>query len=153
MSVFMGIDPGASGGIAVVHDGIVEAASMPKTERDVWEWINRWSSPEMFAVIEKVGGFIGVPHPGSAMFKFGMSCGGLRMALTAAGVPYEDVTPQKWQKALGIPVRKKTESKGDHKNVLKAAAQRIFPKEKITLATADALLLVEYCRRKRTGTL
>jgi hypothetical protein len=104
-----------------------------------------------FAVIEKVGGYIGKPQPGSAMFKFGMSYGGLRMALIAAGISFLEVTPQQWQKTLGVSTKKKNETKGKFKNRLKALAQQIFPSVKVTLATADALLLAEYARRLRSG--
>lgn len=33
------------------------------------------------------------------------------------------------------------------KNVTKAAAQRLFPDQKVVHATADAMLLAEYARR------
>ena len=149
--IYLGIDPGASGGLAsIVTEG--GATAMPATERDVWEWIRLWSSVggkgNAFAVIEKVGGYIaGAAHPGSAMFKFGQSYGGLRMALVAAGIPFDEITPQRWQKEIGIAPRKQTESKGQFKNRLKAKAQQLFPKVKVTLATADALLIAEYARR------
>ena len=154
--VYIGIDPGASGGLASVHvDGSCAAVTMPPTERDVWEWVtdlSSWRPP--FAVVEKVGGFIkGNPAPGSAMFRFGVSYGGLRMALVAAAVPFEEATPQKWQKGLGITARGKDESKTAFKNRLKQRAQQLFPGVKITLATCDAILIAEYCRRVREGKL
>lgn len=157
MKIYIGVDPGASGGMAVLRESGAEAVAMPDTEFDIWDWFStlRLTGDDIpFAVIEKVGGFIqGSPQPGSAMFKFGASYGGLRMALVAAGIPFEEVTPQAWQKALGIAKRKSNESKSQFKNRLKARAQQLFPDYKITLATCDALLLAEYCRRKRTGTL
>lgn len=150
---FIGIDPGASGGMACLEFGVVHCTPMPETEKDIFEWVDDHNHETAFAVIEQVGGYIaGNKQPGSAMFKFGQSYGALRMALTAAGIPYELVTPQKWQKFLGIPGRKKTESKTQWKNRLKGHAQRLFPKANITLATADAVLLAEYCRRSRTQT-
>lgn len=159
--VYIGIDPGSSGGLACLAGRSTISGTMPETEADIYEWILSlkappWHDSERFAVIEKVGGFIqGVPAPGSAMFKFGVSYGGLRMALIACGIPFEEVTPQKWQKALGISPRdnKGNESKSAFKNRLKAKAQQLFPGEKITLAVADALLIAEYCRRVRSGTL
>ncbi len=183
--LYIGIDPGASGGIASIYElgggSVGIAVVMPKTEKDLWNLMSNGLDQEdcesCFAVIEQVGGFIGGPSPGSAMFKFGMSYGGLRMALTAAGIPFEAVPPQKWQKALGIPPKKKatgTEkvqlTKGKHKgewrvkktggesgtefkNRLKAHAQQLFPNIEVTLSTADALLIAEYCKRKRQGTL
>jgi hypothetical protein len=161
MHLFIGIDPGTSGGLAWLSSspGTGPAArSMPATERETWEWIKEhdvgmavgWTS---FCVIEKVQGYIGGAHPGSAMFKFGQSYGGLLMALTAAEIPFEAVTPQVWQKALGIPSRVKDETKEAWKRRLKVIAERLFPSVKVTLATADALLIAEYCRRKREGKL
>lgn len=155
---YLGIDPGASGGLALISgDGGLVCEAMPETQRDVWVWIAAKSPTATcptFACIEQVGGHIqGNNQPGSAMFKFGFSAGGLNMALTAAGIPFELVTPQRWQKALGIPSRKKTESKGQFKNRLKAFAQQLFPQEKVTLSTADAILIAEYTRRFREGTL
>jgi hypothetical protein len=87
------------------------------------------------------------------MFNFGANYGALRMALTAAGIPFEEVVPGVWQRGLNIPPRKKTEGKTAWKNRLKAKAQQLFPSVKITLATADALLIAEFCRRKHEGLL
>lgn len=136
---------------------------MPDTEADIWAWISKvgrdygdriWDmAPTVHACIEQVGGYVGESQPGSRAFKFGMSYGGLRMALIAAYIPFEQVVPTVWQKALRIPARKKTESKPRWKARLKAHAQQLFPRETVTLATADALLLAEYCRRKQEGRL
>ena len=159
--MYLGIDPGSAGGFAAVTENgdclLWPAAEFP-TERDLWEWFQcRRPSliAEVTAVIEKVGGYMpgSAGNIGSAMFKFGQNFGMLRAFLCAAGIPYEEVTPAAWQKALGIPTRKKTETKSQQKNKLKAAAQRLFPQEKVTLATADALLLAEFCRRKKEGRL
>ena len=159
-SIYLGIDPGASGGLAILNGSATEAVAMPATERDVWLWIcsdspaTREYLPQ-FAVIEKVGGYVrgASGNVGSAMFRFGVSYGGLRMALVAAGIPFEEVPPRKWQKALGISPRRKDEARVQWKNRLKAKAQQLFPRECVTLATADALLIATYCMRKRTGTL
>src|SRR5580658_5616558 len=118
--IYIGIDPGKTGGLAVIWDESVSTEPMPSTERDIWDFFRLWGNDKSTAVIEKVGGFVrGNPAPGSAMFNFGMGYGGLRMALIAAGIPFIAVQPQRWQKALGIPPRKKTESKTAWKNRLK----------------------------------
>jgi crossover junction endodeoxyribonuclease RuvC len=102
-------------------------------------------------MIEKVHS---MPKQGVASsFKFGRGYGGLRMALIAAGIPFEEVTPQAWQKALAIPKRSKTETPVQWKNRLKALAQQLYPDIKVTLKLADALLIATYCQRKHTGTL
>lgn len=156
--VYIGVDPGASGGLARLEAEVQEGHAMPATERDIWDWFDRavtWTSVNggCFAVIEKVQGYIGSGQPGSSMFKFGQNYGFLRGCLVGTGVPFEEVTPQAWQKGLGIPGRKRNETKTAWKNRLKAKAQQLFPKEKVTLATADALLIAEFCRRKHEGRL
>lgn len=138
--IFLGIDPGASGGIAFLSsiDAEAQATKMPETERDAWLAISTWELSKAFAIIEAVHS---MPKQGVASsFKFGRSYGFLRGCLIASGIPFEEVTPQRWQKELGCM------SKGD-KNVTKARAQQLFPGLKITHATADALLLAEYARR------
>jgi Holliday junction resolvasome RuvABC endonuclease subunit len=125
--------------------GRVFCEKMPATMRDILTALEEHSA-RSYAVIEKVHA---MPAQGvSSTFKFGTSYGALLMALTAAYIPFEMVTPQKWQRELGVLSRKGM-TKTQHKNQLKAKAQELFPDLKVTLATADALLLAEYCRRLR----
>lgn len=149
---YMGIDPGNNGGMAVLDaDGhLLAVTKMPDTPSDALRWI-REQSNNCVAVLEQVGGYVGKGQPGSAMFNFGRGFGNLEMALLACEVPFDLVQPRKWQKAMGVPVRKKNESKVHWKNRLKAVAQRLFPSENVTLAVADALLIAEYCRRLHRG--
>lgn len=145
--LYAGIDPGASGGIAVIQgDGsLVECVKMPPTEKDIFECLANCKAD--FAYLEKVHS---MPGQGvSSTFKFGVSYGGLRMALIASSIKFEEVTPRTWQKFLGVSAKGKHESKTQFKNRLKAKAQQLFPELKITLAICDALLLAEYCRRLR----
>lgn len=149
----IGVDPGASGGLAEIGVDGVTAVPMPATELDILEWLRQQGRrSDVTAIIEQVSGYIGEGHPGSAMFKFGMSYGGLRMALIACDIPFEAVTPQAWQKALSISKRDKSESRTQFKNRLKAKAQQLFPLVKVTLATADAILIAEFCRRRYAQT-
>jgi len=141
----IGIDPGKSGGIAVVDDcaGAV-AFKLDTTERDVWDTLLecRDNLNASVAFIEKVNAF---PKQGvSSTFKFGKSYGMLIGMLVALKVRFEYVPPGVWQRNLSCL------SKGD-KNVTKAKAQELFPSLKITHAIADALLIAEYGRRKEMG--
>lgn len=150
---YLGIDPGASGGIAVIRGRKIEAVPIPETEKDTWEWISRWSEPfgEMpYAAIERVQGFIGEGQPGSAMFKFGRSYGFLRACLVAARIPFHDPTPQAWQKGIAIVPRKSRdgETKPQFKKRLKSMAQQLYPEASVTLATADAILIAHWCKMK-----
>ncbi len=151
---YIGIDPGKTGGLVLLPErGDKKVVTkMPITERDIWDWfvaVPNGCVP--FAVIEKVGSQPG--NAARAMFTFGWGYGGLRMALTARGIPFGEVSPQAWLKGLRIPFRKKKESKTQFKNRLKGNAQQLFPDVDVTLATADALLIAEYCKRKIMGTL
>lgn len=153
---YVGIDPGAKGGVAVIAKKSVLVWRMPDNDTDLYDLFRIIAiNKEMTGMLEKVHS---MPGQGvSSVFTFGEGFGKLQMALCASQIPYELVTPQKWQKALGIPSRKTGGDKGaakrEHKNNLLQHAQRLFPKVKLTLATADALLIALYCKRFHEGTL
>ena len=161
---YVGVDPGAKGGIAVIYpDGFVEAVAVPSEHEVLRDWMaDRFlDGRPTTAVIELVTGYIGKKRagaggeerdgdPGASMFQFGVSYGALQMALTACYIPYDKAAPRTWQKALGAGARG-GRSKAEFKRHLKHLAQHLFPRLKVTLATADALLLAEYCRRTRGG--
>ncbi len=138
--IHIGIDPGKSGGIAILDEGKVATYKLADlTERDLFELFDSLRfTATVAAHLEKVASS---PQMGVvSAFTFGMGYGGLRMALVASGIPFETVTPAKWQRAMGCL------TKGD-KNVTKRKAQELFPNVKVTHAIADALLIAEYCRR------
>ena len=138
----LGIDPGKSGALALVDEtGVVELPfKLDNTERDIWECLKSWRPQIEFAYLEKVHS---MPKQGVvSSFKFGQSYGFLRGVLIAVEIPWEAVTPQKWQGALSC------RTKGD-KNITKARAQELFPDVRVTHALADALLIAEYGRRSR----
>jgi hypothetical protein len=164
-STFFGIDPGqSSGGLAWIDPSrfpqVVETTAMPETERDIADWIkNRCYQPDYgasYAVIERVQAMPikGRKQGAVGMFRFGQNYGFLRGVLVATGIiTFEEIRPRVWQQALGIVPRQKLESDSEWKNRLKSLAQQLFPSLKVTLKTADALLIAEYCRRKHKGTL
>lgn len=142
--LILGIDPGQSGGIAIVSldGGFAEAWKMPDTEADLCALIREHALLSTMAWLEKVHA---MPRNGvSSMFTFGTNYGLLRGILIALNIRRSDVTPQAWQKHLGCLTH------GD-KNVSKARAQELFPRLKINHAIADALLIAEYGRRKELG--
>lgn len=161
-TVYVGIDPGASGGIAVLRGHEFAVTALDKmTDRDVWNFLaSAAAGRPVVAAIERNTGYVGGGgNTGSSMFAFGESSGFLRGLLVAAGASFERVQPNAWQRALGVPPRGKkgkgraVESKASFKRRLRQAAEQLFPKVNVTNATADALLIAEYCRRKHTGTL
>lgn len=95
-----------------------------------------------------LSGYIGKRQPGSAMFKFGRNFGFLLGALQALRVRVELIRPQRWQKGLALGTASACRSPTVWKNKLKAHAQRLYPHLKVTLKTADALLLLDYALRQ-----
>ncbi len=164
--IYLGIDPGVSGGLCAMRGNNLVLISMPDELEGVWGWISAcgdiFRSEGGYAVIEKVSGWMGGNRkgdgseatsqgaPGSTMFTFGASYGALKMALIASGIPFEAVTPQVWQKPLSLLSRKEVGPQG-HKRALRDEAQRLFPEEKVTLKNCDALLLCNYCRTSKGG--
>lgn len=141
--MWIGLDPGQSGGIGFIReDGVTWAEKMPETDKDLSELLSEkadsWA--EVFACLESVHS---MPGQGVASsFKFGEGFGKLQMALCCNSIPYDRVTPQKWQKELSCL------TKGD-KNVSKRRAQELFPMvPRITHNIADALLIAKYCQIK-----
>jgi len=140
----LGVDPGESGAVVLILDedpvsveGIFKFYK-GQHDLDIAEAIENMAWRIDSCVIEKLHAY---PVRGSiGNFKLGRHYGMLRAFLTAFGVDYEEVTPQKWQKALGCLT-------GGNKNVTKKKAQELFPDVKVTHAIADALLLAEYARR------
>ncbi len=139
MTHIIGIDPGASGGLAVIgKEGVITTYKFKDQTHadisDMFEFVSELEG-EKFAYLEKVHA---MPKQGvSSTFKFGQSYGFLEGMLTAHKIPFDYVTPNRWQKYLGC------QTKGD-KNVTKSMAQRTWPKLKITHAIADSLLIAYY---------
>ena len=145
--IIIGIDPGMNGAIVFLGKILKEPWILKfndQSETDVADWlrIDNEGASDCFAYLERSSP---MPKQGvSSTFKFGQGYGFLRGLLVAFKIPFETVTPGKWQRALGCL------SHGD-KNVTKARAQELFPSIKITHAIADALLIAEYGRRQRLG--
>ena len=144
--IYIGIDPGVSGGIACITCDELFAIKCPGTIADMNDKleaiakIRNHTGFKAHAVIESVHS---MPGQGvKSCFTFGMNYGQWLGLLAANKIPYTQVTPQKWMKQFGsMPKEKK-----DRKNHIKHLAQQRYPSNKITLATSDAVLLAEYCR-------
>ena len=111
----LGIDPGLSGGLAVLDEergvpSLADLVDMPTTVygkgrgidgRELAGLLREWS-PDM-AVIESVHA---MPKQGvSSTFAFGRGVGIVVGCLLSAGIPFVEVTPRVWQKAIlaGVP--------------------------------------------------
>lgn len=144
--IFIGIDPGQSGALAVI-DRKGKAYAIPYNEQDYLDEISQIAAEgcEVRAIVEHVAS---MPKQGIAStFKFGANFGWIQGVLAANRIPYELVRPQKWKRVFSCT---------SDKNTSIAVAQRLFPTTSL-LATprckkphdgiAEALLMAEYGRR------
>lgn len=143
--IYIGIDPGKDGAMAMLFDGSREAdiwPFSPESYKTVCETYGRYPAK---CCLERVGA---MPGQGvTSMFKLGENFGFIQGLLTAYSIPYELVTPQKWKREFQIT--------GD-KNSSVAVCKRLFPGVSLRRTDgckkdhdgmAEALLMAEYARR------
>jgi len=141
LKTIIAIDPGASGAMAYRDGGDGGVNVLPL---DIGHLVDHFWDADSFSTVvyvEEVGGYIGKPQPGSAMFKFGMSYGKVLGALEAIGLRTVLVRPQVWQKTIGLG---STLKGPDRKRALRDVAKRLYPTHNVTLANCDALLILEH---------
>ena len=140
--IYIGIDPGKSGGICFLMDDDIKSFKCPATTHDMAEeLILAKDIRKCTAIVEKVWSF---PGQGSvSTFNFGYNYGVWQGILSALHIQYKLVIPNKWMKYYGVP---KMEKK-DRKNYLKQLAQQMYPDHKVTLYNADAILLANYLKK------
>ena len=155
--VYIGIDPGKSGAIAVFRPraGRLDVFDMPtvtvkkngreKTELSPVMLANqmndlRYLSTATQVILEQVGA---MPGQGvSSMFNFGHSTGTIMGVLGAMGIPCTLVTPQAWKKTAGLI--------GTDKDAARARAIQLWPtwkelhKKGKGQALADAALIAQH---------
>lgn len=154
-TIIIGVDPGKSGGIAILAGRKVKTHKMPESATDLVHLMRGYQGLQIIdgiptwavAFVEKVNA--GPKMGSSASFKFGQNVGEIRVAILAASIRLEYVSPQKWQKEFGLIVKGRGLGQDDtsKKNRNKARAQELFPGVKMTHAIADAILIAEYGRR------
>lgn len=158
MSLWLGIDPGLQGALALVsNDGLLGVIDMPKvkerhgkesrdrvcahTLRDELLTMQHTHGKIRIAVVELVGP---MPKQGvTSSYRFGYGNGQIEGVLAALCIPTEFVRPQTWKKALGL---------GADKAQSLALARAKWPyADSFALkkhdGRAEAALLAEYGRR------
>lgn len=157
--VVLGIDPGLTGGLAIRAKDALLYEPMPVAGGEIdlaglTRWLKAHRESIAIAYIEKVAA---MPKQGVAStFKFGDGFGSVKGVLTALGIPYELVTPQRWMKVMHAGVKPDLTAKQRSQ----LAASRVFPTANF-LATekskkphegmVDAALIAEYGRRVLGG--
>lgn len=142
---FIGIDPGKKGGIAYI-DLSGNTETEPYSDIELIKMCMEARYHDCICCLEKVGA---MPGQGVvSMFTFGQSVGYIKGVLEAFGIPYQEISPQKWKKEFGLTSDKVASAE---------VCRKLFPDIEL-LATprckkphdgmAEALLMAEYARRK-----
>lgn len=145
---YIGIDPGKKGGFAFIFDRQGKQIAFPWDSGDFVQWMKeiKFGDSDCVACLEHVSA---MPGQGvTSMFTFGENFGFIKGVLTAFGIPFELVRPQKWKKEFSIT---------SDKNTSIEVCKRLFPdvsllpsslSKKDSDGMAEALLMAEYARRK-----
>jgi Holliday junction resolvasome RuvABC endonuclease subunit len=143
MAYFIGIDPGISGGIAFISGDAKDCFAYALKDMTPMDIVYELELQLAFINVKKciIEAVHSMPKQGvKSTFTFGQNYGMLIGILSALKIPYDKVSPVKWQTFHNCRT-------GGDKNVSKAKAQQFFPKQKITHAIADALLIADYARQ------
>lgn len=148
MKIYVGIDPGKSGALAVIYpNGNIDTYPFnPDEYADVLCGLSLNVDYDIMCCLEKVGA---MPGQGVvSMFNFGHNLGFIEGLLKANEIPYQLVPPQTWKKEFSLS--------GDKAKSIDVC-KKLFPKVNL-LATqrsrkpsdgiAEAILMAEYARRK-----
>jgi hypothetical protein len=173
-TIFIGIDPGKMGGIAVLSFGIISIYKYPGTTIDLKNIFRGYDPSKCFAILEKQHAFPGqgVVSTGKIMQNYGIYQG----ILIALEIAFKEVSAATWMKTYPQgPVKPKSltkpkkkdypieeeykqqtkkyksainKLKTTKKNHLKSIAQQYYPirAKKITLQTSDAVLIAIYAQ-------
>lgn len=143
--LFVGIDPGAKGGIAVIHDNGTVVLTHSCDYGFYAGVIGRYKPEEVLITVENVHA---MPGQGvTSMFSFGEGFGKIQGICLALGHEIRTVEPRKWKGAYGL-------SKDKWESIV--LAQRLFPYanllptprcKKMSDGMAEALLIAEYGRK------
>ena len=167
--MIIAIDPGLKGGIAWKKNGKVEAIKMPDTPKAIKDFLDKvrididpcgcglaWHTPlEVKCYLEKVNA---MPKQGcKGTWTFAEHYGTLKAILLCLEIPMVEVSPQKWQKAIGAsrpslpdnatPSQKEANKREGKKNIKQIVEAR-YPHLRITLNTADALGILMFAEKE-----
>ena len=146
---YLGIDPGIKGGMCIVRiDGTpIEVMRMPKGSAEIIDWIGYAARKfNLVIVVEKSQA---MPKQGvTSAFRYGAHFGIFSTVAIMLRIPYHEVHPTIWKKALGLSSNKLDSI---------TACRRIFPTielvpdkcRKESDGIAEALLIAQWARQKQ----
>ena len=146
---YIGIDPGISGGIAVIDTkGKMKAYKCPRSSDDMallfQMCIGRTAPKNIKLLMERV--WARPTNAVRAAFSYGTNYGQWLGIAASHEITMNTVIPVEWIKWVGCP---KALKKDVRKRWLKEKARELYPNiNKLTLATSDAILITHYAREE-----
>ena len=148
--VLIAVDPGANGGYCVcLGSPRAMTAHNLKSPSEFTEHVHElleMNEGFVRGIVEDVPPFCGVAVPSHTSFKLGRNFGMIEGIFRGLKIPYELVSPKRWQTGLPLKGLKGSE----RKRALRDNASRLYPDLKPTLKTADAILLCDYFYKHKT---
>ena len=145
--IYIGIDPGRSGGLCVIEDDFIKAYPCPDNVADMGLLfamaISVNKTKTIVAYIEKVWAR---PTDGRAsIWKFAENYGVWLGIAGAYEIDLKQVAPQTWIRYFETPKLEKNK----RKRFLKEKAKSMYPNlKKVSLKTSDAILIATYAKEK-----
>ena len=146
---YIGIDPGASGGIAVIDEkGIMMAYKCPKSSDEMsllfQMCIGSTSAANIKLLMERV--WARPTNAVRAAFSYGVNYGQWLGIVATHEVEMNTAIPVEWIKWVGCPKALKRDVR---KRWLKEKAGELYPNvNKLTLATSDAILITHFAKEE-----
>ena len=146
---YIGIDPGKSGGIAIVdEEGEMKAYKCPDSSEEMailfQILIGSTPAAEIRLLMERV--WARPTNAVRAAFSYGVNFGQWLGIVATHEVQMNTVIPVGWIKWVGCP---KALKKDVRKRWLKEKARELYPDvNKLTLATSDAILITHYAKEE-----
>ena len=145
MKGILAFDPGKGGGLAHQPASGDTIVLRPWTvEHELSDYLRSINPAGYDAVVEDVPAFVSSTTSNASSFKLGYNFGYIVGCLRSLGFRTNLVKPKDWQK--GLQGLKPKMGYTARKRMLKDNAVRLYPDLKVTNATADALLILEYWR-------
>ena len=148
LTKFIGIDPGKSGGITLISKEGIETTKCPKEPSDMaifFEYFIGDTAPANIGIlIERVWAR---PTNGSRhAFAYGFNYGIWFGIIARKDIALHTVLPNAWMQYFNCP---KGLEYNERKRWFKEKAKELYPKiKKITLATADSILIAKYAKEE-----
>lgn len=150
MTATIGIDPGWSGGIAIMDaERGLSLHKMPGDYSGICALLTPYAGLVCINSFEPLAHcWLELVHANSqngckGNWQLSANFTSVQIALNALAIPFTVVSPQRWMKRLQ-PLPSGAGAYAERKRRVKELMKERYPEQRVTLATADALAILDY---------